>query len=693
MRFASVLNLAQATAYLVSAGLPAAFAQQYTISTIAGAAPSVAPLAALSASIGQPRRVTLDGTGNLYFSAGNAVYKLDTGNNVTLIAGSYKAGYSGDGGPAVAAALNAPQGVAFDTGTQNLYIADTNNNVVRVVTPEGNINSYAGNGIHGYSGDGGPANQAQLYAPTGLAFTGGVLYIVDTQNNALRQVTSDGTITTLTGTGFHGSGGDGGVASAGQLSGPQDVAVDSSGNIFIADAGNGEIREITASTGNISTYAGAGTTTPGDGGQATDAVLVSPNGVAVDSSGNVYISESVPGEIRQVTKGVINVFAGTGTPGFAGDGSTATKAQLWNPLGMAVDSSGNIYVADQSNQRIRKISSGNITTVAGNGLANFGGDGGPALSAQINAPSGIAVDSIGSIYFADSGNHRVRKIGIDGSITTIAGDGSAGSSGDGGQGAVAQLMQPAGVAVDASGNVYVADAQDNRIRRIGPDGTISTFAGTGTGGYSGDSGPASKATLYSPFALALDTVGNLYFSDFTTCRIRRIGLDGTITTVAGNGIGDFQGDGGQATKASLNGPEGLAIDAAGNIYVADTGNNVIREITPDGNINTVVGVGIPGHDGDGGPALQALLAAPTSVAVDAAGNIYIADSGTRIRVVTKDGVINTVAGTGIPGYSGDGGAALNAQLNSPTAIALDQAGRLYITDTVNNAIRQLTPVQ
>lgn len=677
MRSAFILNTVAALAACFL--IPAAAQQSFTVATIAGAAPSLAPVGALNAPLGQTRRLALDSAGNLYFSGGNAVYKLDSSGNVRMIAGGYQAGYSGDGGPATAARLNAPQGVAIDTALGNIYIADTGNNVVRMIGPDGTISTFAGNGTFGYTGNGSPANQAELYGPTGLFFSAGILYIADTQNNAIRQVTADGNIATICGNGFPGAGGDGGTGSAANLSGPQDVAVDGSGNIFIADTGNGKIREITASTGNISTLAGGGTTSPGDGGVATDSVLTTPNGVAVDGSGNVFISESGPGEIRQIdTKGIINVIAGTGTPGFSGDGSTATKAQLWNPLGMALDSSGAIYVADESNQRIRKISSGNIATVAGNGLGNFAGDGGPALMAQINTPLGIAVDSTGDIYFSDSANHRARKIAPDGTISTVAGN----NAGD--------LMQPAGVAVDASANLYIADAQANVIRKVAADGTLSTIAGkAGTGGYGGDGGPASNALLYSPYGLAVDSAGNLFVSDYTNSRIRRIGLDGSITVVAGSGIQSFFGDGGPALKAAFDGPEGLTVDAAGNIYVADTGNNVVREITTDGNINTIAGTGVPGHDGDGGPANQALLAAPTGVAIDGAGNLYIADSGNRVRIVTPDGNINTGAGTGIPGYSGDGGTALNAQFNGVSGIAVDKAGNIYLTDTVNNVIRML----
>jgi sugar lactone lactonase YvrE len=683
-----------ASAFLLLSGGAIAVAQQYTVTTFAGGSPPTTPAPAVSTSIGMPRRITVDAAGNLYFSASNSVFKMDAHGVLTLVAGNSRSGYSGDGGPASAAQLSGPQGVAVDNAG-NVYIADTLNNVVRIVTPDGLINTFAGNGTQGYSGDTSPAAGAQLYAPTGLAVdSAGNLYIVDTENNAIREVTTDGNINTIVGNGYMGYGGDGAAAAAAQVSLPQDIFIDKSGNIFIADSGNTVIREITASTGNISTVAGGsndtlGTNSPGDGGTAITALLTTAVGVAVDSSGNIYISENYPGIIRQVdTKGIITTIAGT-TEGFSGDGSAASKAQLLNPLGLTVDSSGNLYVADSVNLRIRKIASGNISTVAGNGVVAFSGDGGPAPASTMHAPAGAALDAAGNVYVSDSLNSRLRKVGTDGTIATFAGTGANGSSGDGAQAAAAQIGIPWGVATDAQGNVYVADSFNNRVRKIGPDGTIGTLAGNGTAGYGGDGGPASNAELYTPLGLATDAAGNVYIADFTNSRVRVVNPGGIITTLAGTGASGYSGDGGPASQAQLSSPEGVAVDSAGNVYIADTANNVIRRIGTNGNIATIAGTGLPGHDGDGGPAVQALLAAPEAVAIDAAGNLYIADSGARVRVVTTDGNINTIAGMGAGGYAGDGGPALNALFNRPTGLALDKSGDIYVADYNNNAVRLL----
>ena len=368
-------------------------------------------------------------------------------------------------------------------------------------------------------------------------------------------------------------------------------------------------------------------------------------------------------------------------------------ARLANPSGIAVDAAGNLYIADGSNRRIRRIDPvGTITTVAGNGALGFSGDNGPATAAALISPSSVALDAAGNLYIADATNHRIRQVDPSGTITTVAGNGSSGFSGDNGSATEASLTNPAAVALDAAGNLYVADQGNQRIRRVDTAGTITTVAGNGTPGFSGDNGPATAGSLAAPFGVALDVSGNLYIADRSNQRIRRVDPSGTITTVAGNGVQGFSGDNGPATAAALAVPLAVALDAAGNLYIADSGNHRVRRVDPAGKITTVAGTGTAGFSGDNGPAAAARLNDPTRIALDAAGNLYIADRGNqRIRRVDTGGTIATVAGTGTAGFSGDNGPATAARLADPFGVALDLAANLYIADRENRRIRRVGP--
>jgi sugar lactone lactonase YvrE len=474
-----------------------------------------------------------------------------------------------------------------------------------------------------------------------------------------------GDITTVAG-GFIG---DGGPATSASLNGPLGVAVDASGNLFITDRLNHRVRRVDAATGIITTVAGdGGSGFSGDGGPATSASLSFPEGVAVDASGNLFIADAGNSRIGRVdaATGIITTVAGVGAGGFSGDGGPATSASLFFPEGVAVDALGNLFIADTSNNRVRRVdaATGIITTVAGDGASGFSGDGGPATSASLNSPRGVAVDASGNLFIADFSNDRVRRVdAVTGTITTVAG----GVFGDGGPATGASLNRPFEVAADGSGNLLIADFSNNRVRRVdAATGIITTVAGDGAFGFSGDGGPATSASLGFPSGVAVDSSGNLFIADFSNRRIRRVdAATGIITTVAGDGGSRFSGDGGPATSASFSSPRGVAVDASGNLFIAVRGNSRVRRVdAATGIITTVAGDGSLGFSGDGGPATSASLSSPSGVAVDASGNLFIADfSNSRIRRVdAATGIITTVAGNGSSGFSGDGGPATSASL-------------------------------
>jgi trimeric autotransporter adhesin len=674
------------------AQLSTLWAQSYVISTVAGGSPAPSAASATSVTLNLAGRMASDPSGNMYFSALNSVFRL-SGGTVTRIAGNGQPGYSGDSGPALAAQLNNPQGLAIDSAG-DVYIADMQNNVVRyVAAATGTITTVAGNGTPGMDGDYGPPLQAQLQLPTAVALdASGNLYICDSANNTIRLVSS-GVITPYLGDYIPGNTGTGtGTIS---MNTPTDIFFDNDWNLWIADYGNGLIREF-GNNSITSTVVGGGTVYT-EGGFATASVLAGPHSVAVDAAGNVYIADSEDNRVRKVTTAnligadaLITTLAGANALGFSGDGGPANAAELNTPTAVGVDLSGNVYIVDLFNFRVRMVnSSGVITTVAGDGLLRFAGDGGAAQNAQMSGPSAVAVaPASGTVFIADTNNQRIRQINSSGIISTIAGTGVPGFAGDGGAAASAQVAFPGAATTDASGNLYFADTGNQRVRKI-VSGTISTVAGNGTAGYSGDGGSATSANLNSPSALAFDSAGNLYIADYSNNVVRKVS-NGVISTYAGSGLQAYVGDGGRATAAGLNGPQGLAFDASGNLYIADSGNHVVRIVTPAGVISTFAGNGNLGDSGDGALAVNAQLANPYGVAVDALGDVFISDSGTsRVRMVTPAGLIVTVAGSGAAGYFGDGGPGSTAKLSNVEGIALDSQGDLYIADQGNNVIRLL----
>jgi uncharacterized protein (TIGR03437 family) len=539
---------------------------------------------ALDAELSYPSGIAFDAGGNVYISSGYRVRMVSPAGIVTAFAGNGTPGYSGDNGPAASAEIDLPLRIALDSAG-NLYVVDFYNNRIRKVSRAGIITTFAGNGTSGYSGDGGPATAAQLNAPGGVAAdASGNLYIADSGNSRIRVVSPQGIITTIAGNGVAGYASD-------ELSYPADIAVNAAGNVYIADTGNLRVRKLSA--GIIQTIAGNGLSYSANGGPAVAALFVDPAGVAVDAGGNVYIADPGGNRIYQVSPaGTITTVAGNGSAGFSGDGGLATDAQMSGPWGVAVDGSGNLYISDRGNNRIRKVSaSGIVTTVAGNGTAGYAGDGGPAIDAQLNRPMGVAVDAQGNVYFVDTygsvaycfcwpigvlyhtGETTIRRISADGTIATVAGNTTLGYSGDGNPATRAEI-EPAGVAVDSRGNVYIADQGNNRIRMVSPGGIITTVAGNGTAGYAGDGGPATAAELSKPTGVAVDSGGNLYIADQGNYRVRMVSSGGIVTTIAGAGTSD-PAAGGPAILANLQ-PTAVAVAPAGQVYVADAATGDIR---------------------------------------------------------------------------------------------------------------------
>jgi sugar lactone lactonase YvrE len=586
-------------------------------------------------------------------------------------------------GPALSTTHGNLAGIARDPGG-NLYVADRLRHQVVKLDTSGNASVVAGTRV-GFSGDGGPATEARLNLPSDVAWIDGSLYISDNGNNRVRRVAPDGTISTVAGNGGTGVARSRQSALTEPIRAPFGLAVDRSGRLVIARTQ--QVVRLEAN-GTVTVLAGVSTTnvTSGDGGPATAAQLQWIRALDIGPDGTILLTDGAAHRVRAIAPdGIITTIAGTGAAGSASTGPLATQSQLNNPTDAVFLPNGAILITDTNNHRIRRVATdGTISTFAGTGTAGYSGDNGPAASAALNAPWGLAVEASGSVVIADVGNARVRRVGTDGVITPILGDRQRSrSTGDGGPASGASLFTPEGVATAADGSILVVEREANRVRRIAPDGTINVVAGTGVAGSTGDGGPATAARLNQPRGIAVAPDGTIYVTERSGHRVRRITTAGVISTVAGTGIAGSTGDGGAATAARLNTPEGIDVAPDGTLLVTERSGHRVRRVSVGGNISTVVGTGTAGGSGDGGAATAARLFGPGDVDVRADGSFIVAElDGNRLRNVSATGTITTIAGTGTGGNAGDGGAATAATaatIISPGGVSIAPDGAIWFT--------------
>ena len=744
-----------------------------------------------------PTGVAVDASGNVYVAdyKNHRIRKITAAGEVTTLAGSGNEAF--EDGTGTAASFNYPTGVAVDA-SGNVYVADQQNHRIRKITAAGVVTTLAGGGrADDGSVGGGYANgtgaAASFYHPAGVAVdASGNVYVADESNQRIRKITAAGVVTTLAGSGTAGF--QNGTGAAASFSEPRGVTVDASGNVYVADYGNNSIRKIT-SAGVVTTL--AGTNGRGSHADGTTAFFSSPSGVAVDASGNVYVADNSNNAIRKILQGnysiapalptglsmdpATGVISGTPTVATASTTykvtaentnssgtttvtfsvvscATPTTYTLTGSTGVAIalsnSGTGLIYQLKKDATDVVAVAGtgsalyfgiqtaagtytviateggcaasmmtgsvvitatpapniaysgvaasyplntaisalvptnsgsavtgtyGAVTTLAGSGT--LGSADGTSTAASFNSPAGVAIDASGNVYVADFYNHRIRKITAAGVVTTFAGSGTAGFTD--GTSTVANFNSPSGVAVDASGNVYVGDQRNHRIRKITAAGVVTTLAGSGTAGFA--DGTGTVANFNYPYGVAVDASGNVYVADQSNKRIRKITAAGEVTTLAGSGTQAFAD--GTGTAASFNYPTGVTVDASGNVYVADYGNHSIRKITAAGVVTTLAGSGTDGYaDGTG---TTTRFSRPLGVAVDASGNVYVADQvNHRIRKITSAGVVTTLAGSGMAALANGTGTA--ASFYFPQGVALDASGNLYVADFDNHSIRKIS---
>ena len=639
--------------------------------------------------------VVTDTSENLYIldPVNRRVRKISAATGIiSTIAGNGGLTSTGDGGPALSAAIGYPYSMAIDRAG-NIYVALAGR-IRKIDAASGIITTIAGTGTTGFSGDSGLAVNARIGTPFSITvdMADNVYF---TETHRIRKITAaTGIINTIAGSGTSGYTGDGGPAINAQLAFPESITSDNAGNLYISDAANNVIRKITAATGIITKYAGGGA--GGDGGPATSADISYPDAIVVDAAGNLYLSENNKIRFINAATGIINTVAGNGTGGNTGDDGDASYATFNSPQYLAISRAGDLYIHDYNHFVIRKITGATniISNYCGNYTKGASGIGGPASEAQLYQFNNATVDRAGNIYVTDINNHKVYRIdAATGIINRIAGTGIQGlNHGNGLPATAANIVAPTGVVTDTSGNFYFIE-NGMAVRKVNiQTGIISRVAGGIQYGYSGDGGPATSARLNKANGLAFDLAGNLYISDRDNNVIRKVSAaTGIITTVAGSGTAGYSGNGGLATAATMNEPNGVTVDRFGNIYISERGNSVIRRVDAvTGIITTVAGIaGSAGFNGDNRPAVTAIISYPYGITTDTDGNIIFADQAIhRVRKITiATGIINTIAGNGSIIYNGDNIPATTAGIFNPGSVCFDTAGNLYIGE--NARIRKI----
>ncbi|MFZ4660568.1 MAG: hypothetical protein ACOYNY_26400 [Caldilineaceae bacterium] len=630
--------------------------------------------------------------------------------------------------PAQSADAGWPMGVVRSVAARwfgDLIVVDYHAHRLWRIDQAGLLHAFAGDGVPGNSGDGGPASEARFYWPHDLTQDKqGNLYLADLGNQVIRRIDGQsGIITRVAGSGKVGRGGDGGLALDAELDTTCGVAVDDAGNLYLSSEWANNICRVDAQSGIITLFAGQdarlypaerGESRPyggprvsfmgyhGDGGPASAASFRHPEHLAFDSQGNLYICDNSNDRVRKIDMqtGLISTVLGNGQRASNGDGGPAIEASTLMPDAIFLDIHDNLYVGEKYGYRVRKVDAitGIVQTLVGNGVPGFGEEGLPGEATHCNSVEvGIWVDPDGTLFWSDCSGRLRRRDGQSSIVTTVLGGVTVH---DGEPATAAFLNGPGGLAVGLNGQIVIADVWNQRIRAIDPQsGLIQTIAGNGARAYGGDNGPATEAYLGNPHDVAVDSQGRVIIADTRDGRLRRIELDGTIRCIAGTtlpwdaGEGRWdKGDNGPAISASIAHVEAVAVGPNDDIYLGDSAVGRIRKIDArTGIITTVAGTGLPGYSGDGGPATKAHLGAPTAIRFDGVGNLYFTDRTFHVvRKVDTAGIITTVVGCGEAGFSPDGTPAQQARLNQPYGLAVATDGTLYVADSRNNCVRRVT---
>lgn len=664
----------------VSALLPA---QSLTVGTLAGGTTGGGYVDAngTDARFSAPRGVTRDSAGNLYVadSSSHVIRKVSVNGDVTTLAGLADApGYAE--GTGTLARFRFPMGITWDSVSGDLYVADKDNHVIRRVTLTGTTSSIAGLG--GTSGTGnGNGSAARFTFPRALTTdNSGAIYVADTVNHVIRRIGPDRSVTTVAGV-MRSIGSSDGFGDQARFNYPYGVATDpSNGNLYVSDALNNTVRKVTPE-GRVTTIAGS----PGVAGKVdavgSDARFDFPWGLDVDLQGNVFVADEDNNSIRKITpSGIVTTVAGTGSRGpIDGD---RTRARFNSPSDIVVLGSGDLAVADGYNHAVRRVSSdGTVTTIAGSMASNGTANGSSAL-ARFHYPYGVAADQSGNVYVSEA-NATIRKISPDGVVSTLAGGTGQPGSIDG-IGTSARFRSPLGLAVGPDGKIYVADGGNHTIRRITPAGVVSTVAGlAGESGYT--NGTGSQARFDTPWGVAVDSRGDIYVADAYNHAIRLVEASGVVTTFAGGGFSGARD--GVGTDARFYYPLAIAVDANRSIFVADWGNNAVRRITQSGVVSTIAGDMTAAAGWADGTGKVARFDSPSGIVADGRGGIFVGDEYNHaVRYITPQGETKTVAG--LPGIPGNvNGTGTIARFAFPQMMAMTPTGRVIIVDADNHAVR------